>query len=129
MAMSGMKSIEQLFFRLAFLGGAVVLLFSILNGHEYLAVILRTAFSFILIYFLGQVLIKLWIKLTPKPAHPDKYRSTIDYLLGDDIEEAEKFEDKQDTPIAGQINLDMQNGLKDKDTKAELVRRMGLEEK
>lgn len=135
------QSLESIVVKLAVIAAGVVLLFSVINGYTILMISLRTFFSFFFIYFLGTSFIRLWEKLSPQPPEEASYGSKIDIILGDISALENSLEgrsiDQEDIAtgtgtygriIPGQINIDMQNGLADAKNKAEIVRRMGLEE-
>lgn len=128
MSLQTKRKIEELFLKLAFVTGAIVLLFSILGGYPYFIIVLRTLLSFLVIVFLGKVFGNIWGKVSPPPPKKvDKFQSTIDFLLGDEIVDSlnKQKEENHEASLAGQINADMKNGLQDAGTKAEIVRRMG----
>ena len=131
------SKIESFFYKLALGSGTIVLLFSIINGYGFLYIIFRTALAFILIYFLGQGLLMLWQSITP--AHQQEGQNTsryFDVMVGDDLDISEDNEEvaskgiNQSEGLPGQIRLDIKKDLPEDDkTKAEMVRRMGWQEK
>jgi len=124
MSVSGKKTMDNLFFKLALLTGVVVLSFSVFNKHYPLMIILRTVIAFLIIFILGRVLTLIWTKLsipdnkdTDKNTSSDNKSSRIDFVLGDFGE--------QNMP--GQINRSMTDGTPDAKTKAEITKKMGLD--
>lgn len=119
--------VESLFYRLALGASLIVFLISVFNGFGVISIILRTALSFMMIYFLGQGLLMLWQIISPPPGqYSGRY---FDMFVGEDNlshnQENEKTGERLEG-LPGQVRMDIKNGLpEDADTKAELVRRMG----
>lgn len=136
MTVPNWSKIESFFYKLALGSGIIVLLFSFLNGYGFLYIIFRTALAFILIYFLGQGLLKLWQSITPVQQQGGQYLSQfVDVMVGDDLDVSENNEEvasagaKQGEDLPGQVRINIKKDLPEDDkTKAEMVRRMGWQE-
>lgn len=136
MTVPNWSKIESLFYKLALGSGIIVLIFSIINGYGFLYIIFRTALAFILIYFLGQGLLKLWQSITPTHKQQGQSLSQfIDVMVGEDLisendeEVVSKGANQKSEGLPGQIRIDLKKDLPEDDkTKAEMVRRMGWQE-
>ncbi|KUO65628.1 MAG: hypothetical protein APF84_15010 [Gracilibacter sp. BRH_c7a] len=140
MTAPNLSKIESLFYKLALGSAIIVLFFSILNGYGFLFIIFRTALAFILMYFLGQILLLLWQSISPAtspiPNKEQKSSQFFDVMVGDEIDLSENNEEtvnienvNKSESLPGQIRMDLKNGLpEDVNARAELIRRMGWEE-
>lgn len=137
MSIPAKQSIENLLFNLGCAIALLVLILSVYNGYSILMIALRTLLAFVVIYAIGRAAVIFWTKVSPPPvAAGTERRPVLDVVLGDPHED--DLEDSTDTTeqtggalrqaYAGQINTGMKDGLKDSASKAEIGRRMGLEE-
>lgn len=151
MILPNKEEIEKIFYQLALVAGAVVLLFSVLNGYKLINILLRTALAFVLMYSLGKVLLAIWQAISPPPEKGLDYSSVLDILIGDESDtliegnEAQQFPSKEEQKmpedqeagdedddsrlIPGQIRNDIKEKLVDgSKARAEIARKMGWEE-
>jgi len=146
MASKQKMTIQGFFFRLGLVIAVIVCVFSVNGGYGFLAILVRTGLSFLLVYLLGQALVSIWKAISPPPPKDSIYvdRATIDVLLGalehkkENPEEKDKDNSKNKDKnkdqnkimnkrkeYPGQIADEMLNGTMDAGKQAEIVRKMG----
>lgn len=97
----------------------VVALLSFVSGVSFLQVILRAILGFSLIYGISELGIYLFEKTALSPEPDSKVGALLDIAVG----QADEL--PLQTPLPGQVNQDLAQGLPDEEKQAEIVRRMG----
>ena len=128
------STIEGFFYKLSLIAAGIVLFISLFNGFGIISIMWRSALAFLSIYLLGRGCLIIWQSITPRPfKERDISASYYEALVEDEGVQEIKTIQPDNTPqlenMPGQIRTDIKHHLQEDDkTKAEIIRRMGLEE-